>query len=399
MARFSVDPSVRRAMHTLGATQIIAWGTIYYLPTLLGPILAAEKGWSRSASFGAFSAALIINALMAGRVGRRIDGTGGRGLMAAGSGLAALGLAVLAMAPNFIFYALGWGILGVAMGLCLYEPAFASLVALGGTAARPAITALTLYGGLASTIFWPLGLTIEGEVGWRGLCWVYAALNLLICLPLHLWGLRPRGPLTSQRITAPTVRSPLTGPQTRLLILYGAAFVLLAYSNAALSAHMIEALTALGLGETAAVTAGALRGVGQVASRVLEFGLGGAASALAVSMAAAGLAPLAFLLPWLGLGTAGAFAFAVVQGASNGLVTIAKGAVPLAIVGPERYGEVAGRLTGPVLTAAACAPALHAVTIDLIGQRSGLGVLAGLTVISALLITGLVIARPRVPAP
>lgn len=398
MARLTLALSVRRAVHTLGVTQIIGWGTVYYLPTLLGPILAAEEGWSRTATFGAFSAALVVSGLLASRVGRRIDRQGGRTAMMTGSLLAALGLCILAAAGNYWVYLAGWLILGLAMAHCLYDPAFASLTALGGTAARPAITALTLYGGVASTIFWPVGLWVDALLGWRGLCLVFALLNLLVCLPLHGWGLRPVEPLAGGTGRSSAARLPLTSRQVLLLVLFGAAFVLMAYSNSALSAHMIEALMALGLSPSEAVTAGGLRGVGQVFSRVGEFLSGGSASPTVIALAAATLMPLAFVLPWLGLGAAGVFAFAMLQGAGNGLMTIARGTVPLAVVGPQRYGEIAGRLTAPILIAGAAAPMLHALLTDYAGHRAGLVLLGGLAAVSALLILLILRLGRRPPA-
>ncbi|MFD2263340.1 MFS transporter [Lacibacterium aquatile] len=385
MSRFSLPPNLRKPVHSLGATQIVGWGTIYYLPPLVGPILAEQEGWSRTTTFALFSAALIVNALCVRLVGKRIDRYGGRAVMTAGSLLATLGLVVLGLAPSVAVFGIGWALLGAAMAMTLYEPAFASLTAIGGAAARPAITALTLYGGLASTIFWPIGSLLLELVGWRGLCLSFAACNLIICVPLHAWCLKgPAG--ASARPQQITTEAPLTAIQKKQLFLYGGAFVLLSFVNAAFSAHMFDLLEVLGLDHAMAVTAGSLRGVGQVASRFLELIAGGGGSPWLITFIATALTPVAFLLPWLGLGTVGVFAFSMLYGAANGLLTIARGAVPLGIAGPQRYGEVASLITRPVLVMAALSPVMLAALSDLIGAKSSLMLLSSLTLIAVLLV-------------
>lgn len=384
MSRFTLAPELRKPVHSLGATQIIGWGTVFYLPALLGPVLAASEGWSRTVTFGIFSAALIVNSLCVRLVGRRIDRFGGRAVMTFGSLLAALGLLILSAAPTVVAYGIGWLILGAAMATVLYEPAFASLTAIGGAKARPAITILTLYGGLASTIFWPIGSALIDFIGWRGMCLIFAACNLLVCVPLHAWCLKgPAG--TAMQKTASEAAGPLTSIQVKQLLLYGAGFLLLSFVNSAFSAHMIELLQSLGLDHGTAVTAGSLRGVGQVASRFLELLVGGGPSAWLITVIAAALTPIAFLLPWLGLGTVGVFGFSILYGAANGLLTIARGAVPLGIAGPTRYGEIAGLMTRPILIAAAVAPMVQASLAERIGALNSLTLLASLTVVATLL--------------
>jgi len=390
MSRFTLAPELRKPVHSLGATQIIGWGTVFYLPALLGPVLAASEGWSRTVTFGIFSAALIVNSLCVRLVGRRIDRFGGRAVMTFGSLLAALGLLILASAPTQIAYGLGWLILGAAMATVLYEPAFASLTAIGGTKARPAITVLTLYGGLASSIFWPIGSVLIDLIGWRGMCLVFAACNLLVCVPLHAWCLKGPAGTSTQKTTGETP-GPLTPVQVKQLLLYGAGFLLLSFVNSAFSAHMIELLQSLGLDHGTAVTAGSLRGVGQVASRFLELLVGGGPSAWLITVIAAALTPIAFLLPWLGLGTVGVFGFSILYGAANGLLTIARGAVPLGIAGPARYGEIAGLMTRPILIAAAVAPMVQASLAERIGPLNSLTLLASLTVVA----TGLMVLAGR----
>jgi MFS family permease len=390
MSRFTLAPELRKPVHSLGATQIIGWGTIFYLPTLLGPVLADGEGWSRTATFGIFSAALIVNALCVRLVGRRIDRFGGRAVMTIGSLLATLGLLILALSPNVMTYGIGWVILGAAMATVLYEPAFASLTAIGGVKARPAITILTLYGGLASTVFWPIGSLLLDLVGWRGMCLAFAACNLLVCVPLHAWCLKGAAGTSTQKAISETP-GPLSPAQVKQLLLYGTGFLLLSFVNSAFSAHMIELLQSLGLDHGTAVTAGSLRGVGQVASRFLELLAGGGPSAWLIAVIAAALTPISFLLPWLGLGAVGVFGFSILYGAANGLLTIARGAVPLGIAGPARYGEVASLMSRPILIAAAVAPVVQASLAERIGALNSLTLLASLTVVA----TGLIAVAGR----
>ena len=185
LTKFSIPFPLRAPTHALGATQIIGWGTTMYAPAILASPIVADTGWARTDVFAAFSASLVISALLARPAGRLIDRQGGRAALAAGSGLTALGLAGAALAPTLPLYFAAWAVLGVAMRLMLYEAAFATLAAAGGSDARRAISVLTLYGGLASTVFWLAGFELIEAFGWRATFAVYAALNLFVCLPLH----------------------------------------------------------------------------------------------------------------------------------------------------------------------------------------------------------------------
>ena len=185
LTKFSIPLPLRAPTHALGATQIIGWGTTMYAPAILASPIVADTGWARTDVFAAFSASLVISALLARPAGRLIDRQGGRAALAAGSGLTALGLAGAALAPTLPLYFAAWAVLGVAMRLVLYEAAFATLATAGGNDARRAISVLTLYGGLASTVFWLAGFELIEAFGWRATFAVYAALNLFVCLPLH----------------------------------------------------------------------------------------------------------------------------------------------------------------------------------------------------------------------
>jgi MFS family permease len=373
-SKFSIPVPLRGATHALGVTQIIGWGTTMYAPAILATPIVAGTGWSRTEVFAAFSASLVLGALAARPAGHLIDRQGGRAALAAGSGLAALGLGGAALAPTLPLYFAAWAILGVAMRFMLYEAAFATLASAGGNDSRRAISVLTLYGGLATTVFWPLGSELIAAFGWRATFGVYAALNLFVCLPLHAFFLpasaAPVAP--AEKSTAPPDARTglLTGRErTVAVVTLTLAFVLLMYVNSALSAHAVDILIAFGLSHDSAVAAASLKGIGQVVGRVWEIVFGGALHPLTLSMIAIGLTPLVLIAILLPIGIVGAVAFAFGQGASNGLVTIARGVAPLVLFGSAGYGALIGAMTAPVLMAIALAPALYAVIIEFWGHE------------------------------
>lgn len=359
----------RRAVSALGVTQIVSWGTTFYAPTVLSTPITADTGWSKTAVFGAFSAALILGALLAQPVGRLIDRFGGRWMMASGSLIAASGLMVAALATSVVAYWVAWAILGVAMRLVLYEAAFATLALAAGREARRAISILTLFGGFASTVFWPVGWTLVDACGWRATLGIFAALNLLVCLPLHAL-LLPAGrpdPMVLPADTATAMHDEGTVDPVRrrsMLILLTLCFALFMYSNSALSAHLVDTLMVFGLTATAAVSVAALRGVGQVVARLWEILFAARLHPLTLCLIAIGLTPVALLAlvgaPWLIC----AAAFAFLQGASNGLVTIARGVVPLLLFGARGYGALIGAMTAPALLSTALAPGVHAALVE-----------------------------------
>jgi len=376
-SKFAIPGPVRAATHALGLTQIIGWGTTMYAPAILATPIVADTGWGRTEVFAAFSASLVIGALVARPAGKLIDRTGGRAALATGSGLAALGLGGAALAPTLPLYFLAWAVLGFAMRFMLYEAAFATLASAGGADARRAISVLTLYGGLATTVFWPLGAELIAAFGWRATFGIYAALNLFVCLPLHALFLPKSAPTVAVSEKTAAAADSGTGllvgrERTAAVIGLTLALVLLMYVNSAISGHAVDILVAFGLSHDAAVIAASLKGIGQVAGRVWEIVFSGALHPLTLTMIAIGLTPLALVVLLLPLGVAGAVAFAFGQGASNGLVTIARGVAPLVLFGAAGYGALIGAMTAPVLLAIALAPALYAVIIEAWGHEAAM---------------------------
>jgi len=375
----------------LGTAQTLAWGSSYYLPAILGDPIASSLGISRTAVFGVFSGALLISAVLGPAVGRAIDRRGGRGVLAISNLVLATGLTLLAVAHGIAMLIIAWAILGVGMAMGLYDPAFATLAGLYGRSARGPITGITLIAGFASTVGWPLSAVLEAHYGWRGACVVWATLHILLGLPLNRLLIPPAPPpqkaVEVEGEAAPTPR----GAMPLLAFIFAATW----FVTGAMAAHLPHLLEIAGASTTAAIAAAALVGPAQVGARLVEFGVMRRAHPLISARIAASLHPLGAITLLL-TGPAAITAFAVLHGAGNGLLTIAKGTLPLAIFGPVGYGHRSGVLGAPARAAQAASPLIFGMLID----RMGVGVLtisAGLS-LSALL--ALMMLRTRTaPAP
>jgi hypothetical protein len=383
-----------RAVPVLGVTQILTWGTIFYTPVLILPLLAQERGWSISFAMAGFSIGLLVAGLVAPYVGRSIDRVGGHVVMTVGSLIGALALVLIVHAANKIAYLAVWMMLGAAMAANLYDPAFASLGRIFGAAARRPITALTLMGGFASTVSWPVTHFLLEAAGWRGTYLVYAALLALISAPLHAFAL----PRSRARIEVPaeagaSVSAAVLPPHGLAFILVATAFASYAFVPSGMSAHLLAVFTRSGIDAGTVVWIGALFGPAQVGARLLEFTFGRDLHPLwIVRFALSALLAGFLMLAVLGISPATAAVFAVMFGGANGLVTITRGAVPLALFGPAGYGRLMGRLAGPWLLMQAVAPLVMAFVVDRASDPAALALAAGFAAIA--LTCSIVIRRP-----
>lgn len=357
----------------LGTTQTLAWASVYYIPAILAEPVARDLGSSPNVVFAAFSMALLISALLGPRIGRHIDVLGGRGVLAFSNVLFATGLTLLGLAtsPAMVFAA--WALLGIGLGCGLYDAAFAALNRIFGLEARVPISGITLMGGLASTIGWPLTAWGVTEIGWRETCFAWAAAHMLLGLPLNLF-LLPRVPRAEPKLAAdgkPDVRMDRT---MWLLAFTFAAGWLVA---AAMAAHLPRLIMASGASYAEAIFAASLFGPAQVLARMAELTLGGRFHPLTSARLAMAAHPLGALL----IGIAGAkmgVALAMLHGAGNGVLTIARGTVPLAVFGPDNFGYRIGLIGAPSRIAQAFAPLAFGLLIDRIGAATLL-VTAGLS--------------------
>lgn len=364
-----------RVIGTLGTTQTLAWASSYYLPAMLADPMARDLGVSAPTVYAAFSVAMVASALAGPWAGQAIDRHGGRIVLVGTSLLFALGLGMLGIAQGLWTMLGAWIVIGIAMGAGLYEAAFSSLVRLYGHQARGAITGITLIAGFASTVGWPLSAWMETQFGWRGACLGWAALHLLVGLPLNAW--LPRASTLSKAASleataaAPADASPAPEPRRQGYATALLAFVFAAtwFISTAMATHLPRMLEATGATLTAAVAVGALIGPAQVAGRLLEFGFLRQVHPL-LSARLAALAHPAGVAVLLTGGAAMAPAFAILHGAGNGILTIAKGTLPLALFGPQGYGARQGWLMMPARGAQALAPFLFGLALDAWGARA-----------------------------
>jgi len=374
-----------RAVLVLGVTEILAWGTLFYPPVLTVPLIAHERGWSMSFAMGGFSLALLTAGLVSPRVGRLIDRHGGHRVMSVGSLLAALGLVLIVYADHPAAYLAVWMLLGVATAATLYDPAFATLGRIFGGAARRPITVLTLAGGFASTVSWPVTHLLLEAVGWRGTYLVYAAVLAVVAAPLHAFALpRSRADAAAvrpeQSAQAPSVVLPPTGWP---FLLVAAAFAAYAFVPSGLSAHLLAIFGRAGIDAATVVAIGALFGPAQVVARICELLFARGVHPLHIARFAVAMLLAAFaLLALIGISVAAAACFAVMFGMANGLLTIARGAVPLALFGPADYGHLVGRIGGPYLVIQAIAPLVLAVVAERASDPMVLAVVAAFAAIS-----------------
>ncbi|TDR93070.1 MFS transporter [Enterovirga rhinocerotis] len=371
----------------LGIVQIFTWGTSFYLPAVFAGPIAEETGWPLSWVVGGLSIGLLAAAVASPYVGATIHHRGGRPVLALAALLLSAGLATLAVAPALPVYLAGWFLLGLGMGCGLYDPAFATLGRLYGSEARPAITTLTLWGGFASTVCWPLSAFLVQHFGWRGACLAYAGLHLVITLPLVLLFI-PKPPAPAVEATkGPDITAPLTGRDRLLFLLFGGVLVIGGVIMTMVSVHLIVLLQARDVPLAAAVSFGALIGPAQVGARVVEMSLKGRHHPLwtltaAFGLIAMGLLLLALGLPWVSL-------WLVLYGAGNGIYSISRGTVPLALFGPARYPVLVGRLARPGLIAQALAPSIGALVLTNAGADALLWALLGLALVNLVVIGGL----------
>jgi len=337
---------------------------------------------SRTVVFGVFSGSLLVSAFLGPPVGRAIDAHGGRGVLALSNLVLAAGLVLLALTQGVASLVAAWMVLGVGMPMGLYDPAFATLAGLYGRAARGPITGITLIAGFASTVGWPLSAALEAHFGWRGACLVWAALNLLIGLPLNRL-LIPRAPPPVRATEAETA-----GPAPRgAMLLLSFVFAATWFVTGAMAAHLPRLLEIAGASATAAIAAAALVGPAQVGARLVEFGALKRVHPVISARLAAALHPIGAVV-LMAIGPSAIMAFAVLHGAGNGLLTIAKGTLPLAIFGPVGYGLRNGILAAPARAAQAASPLIFGLLIDWLGVGA-LAISAGMSIAALLALMAL----------
>ena len=373
----------------LGTTQTLAWASSYYLPAILADPIGRDLGVSSNWIFAAFSGSLVISALLGPRIGRQIDLVGGRSVLSISNLTLAAGLTLLGFTTSIPVLVAAWLLLGIGMGYGLYDAAFGALGRIHGDTARRSITGITLIAGFASTVGWPLTALGLEHIGWRDTCFAWAAAHILIGLPIN-WLMLP--PVAGARAAVANAVKPQI-PIDRTMVLLAFAFAAAWSVTGAMAAHFPRIMEAAGATPLQAIAAGAMIGPAQVLARIVEASFLSRYHPVVSTRLACLTHPIgAAILALAGGGAASVFA--IFHGAGNGILTIARGTLPLAIFGPANYGYRLGLIGAPARMAQAVAPLAFGLLIDRMGSR----ILIVSSALSLAALLALCLLRPDVKA-
>jgi MFS family permease len=386
----------RIVITALGIAQILAWGTSFYFPAVFAGPIVADAGWSLGYVVGGTSVGLLVAGLISPQVGNIIDVRGGRPILLASSLFYAAGLIGIGLAPALPIYLMAWVLLGIGMGTGLYDAVFAALGRMYGSAARGPITNLTLFGGFASTVCWPLSAFMIEHIGWRQACFVYAGLHVLVALPLQMAVIRraPKSAAATHADTAQSTSPPAIANETLIFALLALVLSIAAGIGSIVVVHLLIFLQARGVDFAVAVSLGTLFGPAQVGARVVERLFGSRYHPIWTMIGSCTLMAVGLLL------LAGRFSILplviLLYGAGYGISWIGRGTLPLALFGPVRFPRLMGKLAFPSLIVQALAPSAGALLIEASGADATIGVLTALALINVVLI-GLLwaVCRPR----
>jgi len=380
----------RLVISALGAGQILAWGTSFYFPAVFAEPIVKDTGWSLGFVVGGTSLGLLVAGLISPQVGKLIDRHGGRPILLASSLCFAAGLVGVGLAPVLPVYLAAWVLIGIGMGTGLYDAVFAALGRMYGHAARAPITNLTLFGGFASTVCWPLSAFMIEHMGWRAACLVYAALHIVVSLPLQMSVVR-RPPARAD-IDAPDDPHAQPAParianETLIFVVLALVLSLAAGIGSIVVVHLLLFLQARGVDFAVAVSLGTLFGPAQVGARVVERLFGARYHPIWTMVGSCTLMAIGLLLLY------GAFPILVLvillYGAGYGVSWIGRGTLPLALFGPVRFPRLMGKLAFPSLIVQALAPSAGALLIETSGPHVTIGVLTLLALVNVALIGAL----------
>ena len=380
----------RLVISALGVAQILAWGTSFYFPAVFATAIVTDTGWPLPWVVSGTSLGLLVAGLISPQVGRIIDRHGGRPVLLASSLFYAAGLAAAGLAPNLPLYLVAWVVIGFGMGTGLYDAVFAALGKLYGSGARGPITNLTLFGGFASTICWPLSAFMIEHAGWRTACLIYAGLHLVIALPLQMAVVRKTPGVTpmheADAADAPPAPARIEN-ETAIFSMLAVMLSIAAGIGSIVIVNFMIFLQARGVDYAVAVSLGALFGPAQVGARVVERLFGNRYHPIWTMVASCGLMAIGLIMllssfPLLLL-------IILIYGAGYGISWIGRGTLPLALFGPERFPRLMGKLAFPSLIVQALSPSAGAWLIEASGADVTIAVLTGLALINVVLIGAL----------
>jgi hypothetical protein len=377
-------PDRRIVVTALGITQIFAWGSTFYLLGVLATPIGVDTGWSLDWVMAGVSIGLLVAGTVSPRVGRAIGKNGGGLILAIGPVFLGTGLLLLGTAQNLLWYLCAWLVIGTGMGAGLYDAAFATLGSIYGKDSRAAITSLTLFGGFASTVCWPLSAYLVERLGWRDTCFVYAAIQIGFALPLHLLVV-PRHTFIGQSHSGARTLSAnaLLQDETPIFCVLACVLTIGASILSIMGTHLLPLLQARGIDLAIAVSLGTLVGPSQVGARLIEMLAGRHYHPIWTMIASTVL--VAIGTSWLFISTSAVAVAIIFYGTGNGIGSVARGTLPLALFGPERYATLMGRLAFPILLSMALSPYLAALAFKAGGATFTLALLFGLGAINVIL--------------
>ena len=379
-------PLDRRVVITaLGIAQILAWGTSFYFPAVFAEPIVKETGWSLGFVVGGTSIGLLTAGLISPQVGRIIDVRGGRPVLLASSLFYAAGLALVGLSHALPVYLFAWVLIGLGMGTGLYDAVFAALGRMYGSEARGPITSLTLFGGFAGTICWPLSAFMIEHLGWRSACFIYAAIHLLVMLPLQASVVRaPTKAGIAADKQAPATEVSRISNETLIFGLLAVVLSVAAGIGSIVVVHLLIFLQARGVDFTTAVTLGTIFGPAQVGARLVERIFGNRYHPIWTMVASCSLMAIGLLLLY---GAIPALVLVILlYGAGYGISWVGRGTLPLALFGPVRFPRLMGKLAFPSLIIQALAPSAGALLLEAKGAQTTIGVLTIFALINVVLI-------------
>ena len=380
-----VSPALRATIG-LGFTQIVGWGTTFLMPSVLGRHMEGDLGIASEIVFSGITVMFAVGAICSPSIGRLIDHTGARTIMASGSVVYAISLAGLAFSQGLVSYLLCWAGLGIASALALSTPSSIALAQVAGPGARRAIGMLAIIGGFASTVFWPLSGALDVAVGWRGTLLAYAAIHLFACAPVHLLVLPNRPPshhLVASATPTPTGVAPEV--QSRVFLLLSLTLASGAFVFTGAMVHMIEILRGLGHAPASAVFLASMIGPTQIAIRLFELLFGHRYSIMNSAVFGSAMLPFGLALALLDGGSfAIALVFIAAYAIANGLKAVQRATLPLALFGRGQFGAYMGRLALPQGIVSAAAPPVMAAVLSNFGTSGALWLIFAAAMLSLL---------------
>ena len=368
---------VYRIVTVVGAAQVISHAGAYYLPAVMAVPASIELSISSATVYAGLSLALAVSGLAGPTAGKLVDRFGGRPVLIASNLLLATGLSLLALAQGLGLLLLAYAVLGLGMATGMFEVAFAAIVRIFGKKSHNALVGVTMVAGFASVAGWTISVFVEARYGWRGVCWFWAAMNVLVALPLNMLIPRasdsadPTSPVESHNQSAQTstvVHDPKREKYITILLAF--VFASSGFISMGMMSHLPRLLEGVGVPLLVAFSIGALVGPAQITGRILDFTFLRRLHPLIGTRIAALAHPLG-IAALVVLGAPFAALFVILHGLGNGILIIARGTLPLALFGPQGFGRRQGWLTMPAKFAQAIAP----FTFGLALTQWGTGVL------------------------